>query len=121
MREPDDSASVVAIIDMSGLRLRRSADPSRHEVTVAIGGEVDLASERLLRAELEAALECHPRSLVIDAGDLSFIDLRGVSALAAGARRMASTGGNVVLRSPSGMLLRLLRFTDDLQWFRVES
>jgi anti-anti-sigma factor len=77
---------------------------------VSVGGEVDLVTAGDLRQALGEALQISPR-LVVDVGQVSFIDSTGLSALADGHRRAHDAGGALILRHPSPMLKRLLEIT----------
>jgi anti-sigma B factor antagonist len=80
------------------------------DLVVSISGEVDLVTASDLRQALAQALERSSR-LVVDVGDVTFIDSTGLSALADAHRRAHDAGGAMILRRPSPMLKRLLQIT----------
>jgi anti-anti-sigma regulatory factor len=75
-------------------------------LVVVLAGEADLSTEDLLRAQLVGSLHSRLRSLVIDATDLTFCDLRGLDALR-DAVRVAECAGVAVTIRPSAQLARL--------------
>jgi anti-sigma B factor antagonist len=85
--------------------VRTAADGQ--DVVVVVSGEADLATAALLRDELVGALSRGPRSLVLDAVDLTFCDLRGLDALT-DAVHEAEDEGVVVTLHPSTQLSWLM-------------
>ncbi len=77
---------------------------------VSVSGDVDLVSSPELRRVLDDALEVSPH-VVVDVGDMSFIDSSGLSTLVDVQRRAREAGGGLTLRRPSRMLSRLLHIT----------
>jgi anti-anti-sigma factor len=53
----------------------------RVEATIILEGELDMSGTTLFWAYANEALGCRARSIVVDAGDLTFIDSAGVMAL----------------------------------------
>ena len=84
----------------------RTAAEGQH-VVVVVSGEADLATAALLRDALVGALTHGPRSLVLDAVDLTFCDLRGLDALT-DAVHEAEVAGVVVTLHPSTQLSWLM-------------
>jgi anti-sigma B factor antagonist len=68
--------------------------------TIAISGELDLASVDQLRDAIRAAEESSRRSIVLDLSELSFMDSTGLSALL-GARKRASENNHQLRFLPS--------------------
>jgi anti-sigma B factor antagonist len=73
-------------------------------------GDVDLASADAMKAALATALE-QSSSVVVDLGDVGFIDSTGLSALVWGHGQAQEAGGTLTLRRPTPMLRRLLEIT----------
>jgi anti-anti-sigma factor len=92
-------------------------DPAHLEVAVApepgrtvlrLRGEVDVSSVDLL---LEALAEAHGtehRRVVVDLGEVTFIDLRGMTAL----YTAGNDGLSISLRSPSRLTRRVIELAD---------
>lgn len=81
------------------------------QVVVAVRGEVDLVTAPELGAVVDAVIHQGHRSLVLDLAAVSFIDGSGLTVIADGAGRLAATGGELILRSPSAMLTQILEVT----------
>lgn len=88
-------------------RMETGADGT---TTVYAEGDIDLATEGILREALARALE-RTGSIIIDVGDVGFIDSSGLNALVWGHQQAQTSGGSLRLRRPSPMLCRLLEIT----------
>ncbi len=77
---------------------------------VSVTGDVDLVSSAHLRTVLEDALGLSSQ-LIVDVGEMTFIDSSGLSALVHVHRQAADRGVSMVVRRPSPMLKRLLSIT----------
>ncbi|HEX2507207.1 MAG TPA: STAS domain-containing protein [Miltoncostaeaceae bacterium] len=64
---------------------------------LTLGGELDLAGGERFREALEAALAARHRDVVIECGELTYIDSTGIS-LICQARLGLQDGGTLVLR-----------------------
>lgn len=80
--------------------------PQRHQVTVLVAGDLDGDTAPQLRDGLTRSLFYRPRSVLVDAADVSFCDLRGLDALADGIDVVERSGARVVLE-PSAQLVWL--------------
>ena len=81
------------------LNIQRGADG------IHLQGELDIAGEQDLMDALEPDLGLGS-DVVLNLGQLSFIDSSGVRAFIRAADRVGN-GGRIVLRSPSGPVLRV--------------
>lgn len=88
-------------------RLLVPAVPKRPHLVVLVAGEADLASAMRLRDGLVDCLVYRPRSLVVDATDLTFCDLTGLDALLDGVEIVKRSGAHVTIR-PSAQLAWLM-------------
>lgn len=79
-------------------------------VVIFAAGDIDLATAGMLREALERAL-ANSDSVVVDVGDVGFIDSSGLNALVWGHQLAQTSGGSLQLRRPSPMLCRLLEIT----------
>ena len=114
--------------------MRRADCSSDFAVTVAsvegttvvtTRGEVDVATAPVLREALVKAQPRHEprrwdRPLVVDLSGVTFLDASALGVLAAAATRARRVGGDIVLRDPTPMALRLLEITGLLGRFRLE-
>lgn len=76
--------------------------PRRH-VVVLVAGDVDRASAPLLRERVVDCLFHRPRSVTVDATDLTFCDLGGLDALVDAVRALRRAGVRVTVQ-PSAQL-----------------
>jgi anti-sigma B factor antagonist len=82
--------------------------PGGASTLVILRGELDLASAPEAAAALGDVAEGGERHVVVDVGELAFLDVAGMHLLEAVADRLAAKGGRMVLRHPSGPVRRLL-------------
>jgi anti-sigma B factor antagonist len=79
-------------------------------VVLRLEGEADVATAPRLEVRLGALVgDAGVSHVVVDAAELSFLDLAGLDVLLSAADRLRSRGGELVLRSPSRRVQRLLR------------
>lgn len=81
--------------------------PHRDHVVVLVTGEADCSTAPLLREGLARGLFYRPRSLVVDATDLTFCDLHGLDALVDGIETVERSGAHVTV-NPSRQLVWLV-------------
>ncbi len=95
------------------LRVQVGADG----VIVAIG-DIDVAGGPLVDAAILDGESELP--VVIDLTEVTFIDSSGLRSLLSASRRAGERGTEVVLRSPSAAVRRLLEITGTEAQFRIE-
>lgn len=76
------------------------------QAVLSIGGELDLLSVPVLHACV-ATLSADVDDVVLDLGELRFIDASGLHAIETSAQRLRSTGGSLVLRAPQPPVRRI--------------
>jgi anti-sigma B factor antagonist len=76
-------------------------------VTVAITGEIDIATSQAMRDAL--ATDSGPAHLEVDMSAVTFIDASGIGALLAARQRAVDGGGSLAVRAPSWAVLRVTR------------
>jgi anti-anti-sigma factor len=96
-----------------GLQVTRRDGPDG-EVLLHIAGEVDLASAQVFRAGLTAAIEDAGGAVVLDLGQVTFMDSAGIEQLVK-AREEARGRLRVCALHPS--VRRVLEMTALLDWF----
>lgn len=89
--------------------LPASAEPET--TVVALRGELDVQSEPLLLARLDALTAPPCPNLVLDLRDVSFVDCRGLGILCRARSRALARKGRVRLVTDSPRFLRMLRLT----------
>lgn len=79
--------------------------------TLAIAGELDVATAPELRAAVGSLLGSGCRDLVIDLHGVTFIDSSGLGALLWALHRVDGAGGEMVAVRPSDRVTEVLRVT----------
>ena len=82
-----------------------------HAGRLAVVGELDIATRQQLEDEVDALLSKGARSVVIDLGELSFIDSSGLGLLVVLNDQADADGWTLGLTRPSGQVLSVLRLT----------
>lgn len=85
-----------------------SLDRDGYTVTVALHGEVDVATVDQVRAALTDAITARPRTIEVNLSDLSFIDSTGLGALIFGFQRCRDAGIGFRLVRPSRGVRQIL-------------
>jgi anti-sigma B factor antagonist len=80
-------------------------------LTLAIEGELDLATAPKVREPLERAIEAGTRQVVIDMLGCGFIDSTGLGVLLHAAKRLEEDGGAMALVCVDDQIKRLLELT----------
>lgn len=83
----------------------------RTQDTIAVSGELDMASAPRLAAALSRLQEAGQQEIVLDVSNLQFCDSSGLSVFVQAHRDLRTAGGRLVLRSPSDRLRMLLAAT----------
>jgi len=86
-------------------------------VIIAIG-DIDVAGGPLVEAAILAGESDQP--VVIDLDEVTFIDSSGLRSLLGASKRAAERGTEIVLRSPSAAVRRLLEITGTEGQFRID-
>jgi anti-sigma B factor antagonist len=87
---------------------------------VRITGEVDIQTAPLLEERLQRVLDEGFSSLVVDLGEVSFLDSTGLSALIACLKRCEAGGGTVHLVSAQPNVRRVFEVTGLTAVFHME-
>jgi anti-anti-sigma factor len=75
---------------------------------VAVWGEIDLATAPLLEATIRAAIDQGCTQVLLDASGVDFMDSSGLRSVLGAAERLGRDGGDLVIRSRSAHVTRLL-------------
>lgn len=97
-----------------------SAVHGEEGIRLAVAGEVDVISAGQFREYLSGALELRPASLVVDLGDVTFLDSAGLSALVYAHNRARDEGTAFAVVHPRPQVRRLLDVTGLLTVFTEE-
>lgn len=80
------------------------------ELVLRLVGELDLASVSTLRSVLENVAG-DVRTVVLDLGELTFLDSTGIGLVIRSQRELQDRGGHLVIRSPRSHVRRVLEVT----------
>jgi anti-sigma B factor antagonist len=87
-------------------------------LVIRVAGEIDLSSAPTFRAELDAAITASHGPLILDLGDVSFMDSTGVEALV---RARERAGERLRLRTVHRSVHRVLELTSLLDWIPIDA
>ena len=114
-RKPNERMTDDALAIPEQLEIQRHADA--HGVALALRGELDLVSAPELEQKLREIEETLPGRIVIDLGNLDFMDSTGIS-LMIRARQSAHANGHLLaLRRDPNQVQRLFQLTELLDHF----
>ncbi len=80
----------------------------KEETVIFVAGELDFHTAPDLRKEILTLLNEGVNRLVLDVGQLEFIDSSGLSVIIAGFKRFQERGGELILRSLNDRTRRVL-------------
>ena len=86
---------------------------------LALRGELDVATVPRLADPLREAIAAGKTAVVIDLGELTFLDSTGLMVLLNGLRRVVRQGGNLVIVCTNPTVLRLFDITGTAATFTV--
>ncbi len=78
---------------------------------VALSGEIDLSTVEELQDRLKDALDEHPKLVVLDLRDVSFLDSSGLRMILRLNKRQQDSGGRLVLVRGGRRVARVLEIT----------
>lgn len=90
-----------------------------HTHVLALRGELDVATVPRLADPLREVIAAGKTGLVIDLGELTFLDSTGLMVLLNGLRRVVRQGGNLVIVCTNPTVLRLFDITGTATTFTV--
>lgn len=104
------------------IRERKSAAPPGESMTVAVTGELDIATAPRFSARLgELLRRGYPRELVINLSGLSFIDASGLRALTDLRARVEQQRSVLVLEDVPAQARRVIQLIGPTRRFRIRS
>ena len=87
------------------------ASPAGSVLTVAVAGELDLATAPELLNRVNDLIEAGHHRVVLDLGELTFCDSAGLSALARLRKKVAQFDGSLALARPTHIVRSVLELT----------
>ena len=89
-----------------------------HAWVVAPKGAVDIATCGELESRLREVIESGATIVVLDLGEIDFIDSSGIRVIVRGARHLQERGGRLLVENTSGATQRILEITGILEHLR---
>ena len=103
-----------------GRNLRIEVADTTSPTTVVLTGEIDVSTSNRVREALIAISNSGEISVVVDMSNVTFMDSTGLAALVGPLKRFRSMNGQIVLRSPSKGVLKVLEITGLTRVFTIE-
>jgi anti-anti-sigma factor len=97
-----------------------SAQLTDSSYVVTLSGEIDAHSSSDLRRELEALADDGGREMIVDLGQVPFLDSTILGVLLQAARKLRADGGEVVVVSDDPRVLRTFEISGLSSQFRFE-
>ena len=109
---PAESPADTSLSTQDGCLLRINVEPAEDDVvTIAVTGELDLATAPLIGDTFHRINGAKPLHVHLDLSGVNFCDASGLSAFLAADRLVRATGGRLTLSQPSTQIRRLLTIT----------
>jgi anti-sigma B factor antagonist len=86
-----------------------TAGPASRTVELRLRGELDIASAPELAATLDRLVAANHLVVVLDLGELSFLDCAGMRPIRSAMSAMRDRGGSLVIRHPHPLVERALQ------------
>lgn len=107
-------------VDENDGLLTVEVQPDDSDVIIVVAGELDPHTAPRFEDALREALGAEPGRVVLELSGVTFMDSSGLRVVLAAHEDLAARGIQVVLRSPSDPVRRLLEITDLLTRLDVE-
>lgn len=88
---------------------------------LALVGEIDLSTSHLLVDAIDAAVDGGATTVVLDFGEVTFVNSTGLGAMVAATKRLRQMGGDLVLRHFRGIPASALATTGLDRFFTIDS
>jgi len=104
----------------AGRNLRIEIADTTSPTTVVLAGEIDVVTSGRVREALSAISNSCENKVVFDMSNVTFMDSSGLAALVGPLKRFRSMNGQIVLRSPTRGVRKVLELTGLTRVFEVE-
>ena len=104
----------------AGRNLRIEVADTTSPTTVVLTGEIDIATSRRVREALIAISNSGENKVVVDMTNVTFVDSTGLSALVGPLKRFRSMNGEIVLRSPTKGVRKVLEISGLTRVFSID-
>src|SRR4051812_3133731 len=106
---------------MQALPLHVTRQDHETGATLALVGEIDLASAHLLVDSIDDAIDDGVKTIILDFAGVTFVNSTGLGAMVAATKRLRADGGDLVLRQFRGIPASALATTGLDRFFTIES
>jgi anti-anti-sigma factor len=106
---------------MSMPLLTVTASQAASSSSLALAGEIDLSTSHLLVDAIDAAIDAGATTVVLDFGEVTFVNSTGLGAMVAATKRLRQLGGDLVLRHFRGIPASALATTGLDRFFTIDS
>ena len=96
---------------MPGVTIDVSVDDETGGTVLTVTGEIDLRTAPDLRTHIDRVLDGGTTRLVVDLGAVDFLDSTGLSVLVGAHKRLARSGGRLVVANSPDIVARVLSIT----------
>ena len=103
-----------------GRSLRIEVANTTSPTTVVLTGEIDIATAGRVRDALIAISRGGEKKVVVDMTNVTFMDSTGLAALVGPLKRFRSMNGEIVLRSPTRGVKKVLELSGLTRVFSIE-
>ncbi len=103
------------------LRVTVELGPAGAWPIVRVAGEVDIQTSPALGDQLQSVVDQGHASVLVDLGEVTFLDSTGLSALIGGLRRCQAAGGELRLVSPRPNVRKVLEITGLTDAFHLDA
>jgi len=80
---------------------------------VAIEGEIDHHTSRLLKERIDSKFIMEPvKNIIIDLSRVTFMDSAGIGLIIGRMKRVSSVGGSMSIRNPKPEILKMLKMSN---------
>jgi anti-sigma B factor antagonist len=87
---------------------------------IELSGDVDMSTAHLITELVTRVSEKHPSQVILDMTDVSFFGAAGITALLHARRTTKDSGGELLLRHPSRITMRILTTTGAAAIFPID-
>jgi anti-sigma B factor antagonist len=104
----------------AGRNLRIEVANTTSPTTVVLTGEIDISTAGRVREALIAVSNGGENKVVVDMTNVTFMDSTGLAALVGPLKRFRSMNGEIVLRSPTRGVQKVLEISGLTRVFSIE-
>ena len=91
-------------------------------LTVVLNGELDHHNAVKFRTRIDGLIESKkPKTLVLDVGQIDFMDSSGLGLIMGRYHNVQAYGGNLIIRNPSEAILKICRLSGIGRFVKIET